>query len=101
MAYVDVVGNDVVLLVDEYLLVMLFDVEDSETNVAIIYQMTFEIFDLVLIGAGTLLFFIILISVLVRRGRAKRQARRERKAAKKAAKVQARKNATIPLSRRA
>ena len=29
LAYMDVVGNDVVLLVDEYLLVMLFDVEDD------------------------------------------------------------------------
>ena len=29
LAYMDVVGNEVVLLVDEYLLVMLFDVEDD------------------------------------------------------------------------
>ena len=29
LAYMDVIGNDVVLLVDEYLLVMLFDVEDD------------------------------------------------------------------------
>lgn len=29
LAYMDVVGNDVVLFVDEYILVMLFDVEDD------------------------------------------------------------------------
>ena len=68
---------------------MLFDVETDNVNIAIIYQRTFEILDLILVGAGILLLLIILIAVLVRRGKAKRQAKRERKAAKKAAKAQA------------
>ena len=58
---------------------MVFDAEAGNTNIAILYQRTFKIGELITAGAAALLFIIILIVLLVRGGK----KRRALKAAKK------------------